>query len=479
MPVNPSRRKKILSDTGAVLLGTLFLCSHAVYNGFPIIYPDSGTYISACFEHFIPIDRPLAYCFFVRHTSLAETPWLPVIFQSMILSWLILLLFRHIAKTKRVYLFHLASVLFLSLATGVAVVSGQLFADVFTPILVISSLLLLFADDLSKTTRVLLFIIFSFSVTTHLSHFPLAAGLIFIAFTGWFFRRRKKINPYLPSRIRLLAIAFITSILFTFTLNYAVGGKWQFRTGAEHVFMMNRLIECHIVGDYLEKNCGKKQYSLCGYGDLRNFDFLWSDKSPLNTKYGWANHGWLKAKPEYDSIIGDIFSNKEYVKTFAMCSFRDAMQQLVVFKTDVTWPELEGSAPYVSIGWHFPRSLPAYVNSRQNKSELHYEVFNVIQNIVVIVSTIVLLFFILISRLRKMLGVFMRTSLFWIIAAMLLNAFTVVTFAMVDRRYQARLIWLLPLLLFIIFSNESVINNLRSLFGKKLNAGKENNSGKQ
>jgi energy-coupling factor transporter transmembrane protein EcfT len=78
-----------------------------------------------------------------------------------------------------------------------------------------------------------------------------------------------------------------------------------------------------------------------------------------------------------------------------------------------------------------------------------------------------------------MLGVFMRTSLFWIIAAMLLNAFTVVTFAMVDRRYQARLIWLLPLLLFIIFSNESVINNLRSLFGKKLNAGKENNSGKQ
>src|SRR6185436_6358632 len=94
------------TDVLFIFIGAVVLCSHAIYNGFPLVYPDTGTYISACFEHFLPRDRPLVYAFFIRHISLATSLWIPVFVQSAIVSWLVLLLFRHVANRERPYRFH-------------------------------------------------------------------------------------------------------------------------------------------------------------------------------------------------------------------------------------------------------------------------------------------------------------------------------------------------------------------------------------
>src|ERR1044072_6937837 len=165
-------RNKI-SDLFIILLGAIVLCSHAIYNGFPLVYPDTGTYISACFEHFLPRDRPLVYSFFIRHVSLATSTWIPVFLQSAIISWLVFLLF---------------------------------------------------VPELTRATKITLCILFIFSVTTHLSHLPLALGIAVWALAASFIFRKRSSTAFDFFRSLKLLVLIPAAILFVCILNFSVAG---------------------------------------------------------------------------------------------------------------------------------------------------------------------------------------------------------------------------------------------------------------
>ena len=458
--------KKNVLNFVSVFAGAMLLCGQAFFNGFPFVYPDTGTYIGAGFENYIPRDRPIAYSFFIRHFSLAETLWLPVIVQSLILSWLIFLFFKNLAKTKQVYAFHLLTIAVLSICTGVGLISGQLIPDIFSPVLVLSGMLLLFGKDISRGSWILLLCIFAFSIATHFSHFPLIAGLILFAVLIHFLKRKKENSPWQFKRIRSVFMGFTAAILLTITINFSISGKFSFSPEGSHIFVVNRLINCRIMGDYLEKNCEKKHWSLCGYGNLVNYDFIWNQESPVYKKYGTGFDSWLKAKPEYDSIISDVFSHKEYLGRFAWCSFRDASVQLVTFHSGCCGPQLKNSAPWNSIQWHFPKSEQAYLNSRQNQSQKDFTVLNLLQIILVAFSLISILTMMILPKLRKSVPPGLQAAFTWLCFSVLINAFTVVTFAMIDERFEARMIWLFPLFLAVLISNETVRKQFLSFFKK-------------
>jgi len=462
-----------LTDALFIFIGAVVLCSHAIYNGFPLVYPDTGTYISACFEHFLPRDRPLVYSFFIRHVSLATSLWIPVFVQSAIVSWLVLLLFRHVGKRNEPYRLHFFTLILLSLTTGIAVNTGQLIADVFTPVVLLTSGFLLFVPELSRGTKIALCVLFIFSVTTHLSHLPMALGIAaWVLISSFIFRKRATSIFNFFRSLKFLVLLPI-AILFVCILNYSVAGKWQFRADAQHVFMMNRLIQCGIMDDYLDSNCSKHSISLCNYKNtLHQMDFLWDAKSALNDHYGW--NGWDKAKPEYDSIIHAVFSNGKYVRKFFYRSWIDGCTQLVSFKTGTTPKMTEQDALYTSIHWHFPKLLESYTHSRQNTSGLNYSIFNFIQNIFVKICGVLFFLLLFIPRFSKLLTPRMRAFGWLTIFGMIFNAFTVVTFAMIDDRYQARLIWLIPLLLIVFLSNRDFMQALREVTG-----GSEKGQGKE
>jgi hypothetical protein len=460
---------KRVADLICILIGAVVLCSHAIYNGFPLVYPDTGTYISACFEHFLPRDRSLVYSFFIRHISLATSLWIPVFVQSAFVSWLVFLLFRHVAHRRAPYVIHFFTLVLLSLTTGIAVNCGQLIADVFTPIVLLTSGLLLFVSELSRGTKIALAVLFIFSVTTHLSNLPVALGIVAWVLISSFIFRKRSGSAFNFFRSLKFLVLLPLAILFVCILNFSVAGKWQFRADAQHVFMMNRLIQCGIIDDYLDENCGKRFISLCNYKTtLHQMDFLWDDKSAVNDYYGWKEDGWNKAKPEYDSIISDVFSNGKYVKQFIYHSWKDGCRQLVSFQTGTTPKMTAHDAIYTSIHWHFPKSLKSYTSSRQNTTGLNYSMFNFIQNIFIKVSGFLFLLILLIPRFSKLLTPRMRAFSWLVIFGMIFNAFTVVTFAMLDDRYQARLIWLVPLLLIVFFANDNFLRSLRSVFDKRL-----------
>ena len=71
------------------------LMSGAIYNRFPLVYPDTGTYIFSAMELQAPLDRPIFYGLFLRATqALSLNPWWPALAQTLILAALLVLLIR-------------------------------------------------------------------------------------------------------------------------------------------------------------------------------------------------------------------------------------------------------------------------------------------------------------------------------------------------------------------------------------------------
>ena len=81
----------------------------ALYNGYPIVYSDTSTYIESGFSLQPPADRPITYGLFIRVFSLnGFSLWTVALMQSLIISFLILLtllrpkyLIRHIIEAGK------------------------------------------------------------------------------------------------------------------------------------------------------------------------------------------------------------------------------------------------------------------------------------------------------------------------------------------------------------------------------------------
>lgn len=430
-------------DALTVTAGGAVLSTHAVYNGFPLVYPDTGTYVAACLDRFIPRDRPLTYSFFLRHFSLQETLWLPMIAQCLLISWLVLLLFRHFTAVQKPWTWHFATIVILTFTTGLAANTDLLIPDIFTSVLLLSGALLLFAERLNRPLRIFLLLLFAFSMTTHLSHYPLACAMAGTVFIVWFFRRKKENSRRLLVRTLQIGLMVPVAIVMTLLINYQVGHKWQFNPGSGHVFMMNRLLQCGILTQYLEENCPVRPTTMCEYRPSMQQDFLWDPHSPLNEHYGWE--GWENAKPEYDSIISEIFSTPKYFWQYVRADISDAATQLVTFRVTTMRQLLAGQAVHDVIQHHYPEDHVQYLQSKQAAGKLQYDVIDTIQVVFCTLTFAALVLLLAVRKFRVRMPSLLPLSL-WIFAGMIFNALTVVSVAMVDSRYQSRLIWIIPLL---------------------------------
>lgn len=69
----------------SIFIGAVILMTDAFYNGFPVVYSDTSTYLASGFEWETPFDRPITYGIFLRIFSLNGTSlWLVIFFQALI-----------------------------------------------------------------------------------------------------------------------------------------------------------------------------------------------------------------------------------------------------------------------------------------------------------------------------------------------------------------------------------------------------------
>lgn len=430
-----------LPDLGLVLAGTVLLCLAAFWNGFPLVYSDTGAYLASAFEGKVPLARPIGYGLFIRYTALGGNIWLPLIAQSLLFSWLMLRTVRVLLPPNARLGFAVALTVTVGL-TGMGWYASQLMPDVFVGLVVLGFFLLLFDRELGLAGKLAVaFSLFLFCFS-HYSHAALLLGLVG-AITTWAFvqKLRKRKMPFGFGSIvgALLPAAF--AVLSFYYVNYNNGFGWRM-TRSSHIFTMARLSETGLLRDYLHETCPEKQWPLCPYADslpATAAEFIWEDDSPFKKTGYWEN-----SREGYDSLLNDFFSRGKYLKGYAKEATKAGYAQMFALSVgEGITPYNESSSPYKFFERAKPEDVPAYLASKQFEREFSFE-----WEIKALWATMILSLLVILGILILK-GRAISANLIWFAAISCLsyaaNAVLTGALANVYSRLQSRIAWLIPL----------------------------------
>src|ERR1700722_3349962 len=139
---NKEGQKKLFYP--ALIFSSLLLLIPAFYNGYPLVNPDTATYLASGFKPETPFDRPITYGLLIRLFSLnGLSLWLLVFAQAYIVSWLLFKVFRNLAGDGPYILKVLLTIFILSVFSSLSWIVSQVQPDVFTSIAFLCSILIL------------------------------------------------------------------------------------------------------------------------------------------------------------------------------------------------------------------------------------------------------------------------------------------------------------------------------------------------
>ena len=148
VPVAGLRHAAYLLATGLLAVVLAFV------NKYPLVYSDSGTYILSSFTLEPAADRPIGYGLIIRAVTWQSTLWTVVLFQGVVLSWLLWEVMRGLFPEDRVlWRRHLAVVAALVLLSSMPWYAAQVMPDFLTPLIVLILYLLFRAPELGRVTR--------------------------------------------------------------------------------------------------------------------------------------------------------------------------------------------------------------------------------------------------------------------------------------------------------------------------------------
>lgn len=468
------------------LLGAAILLVLPTLNGGPFFYFDTITYIeqlAKAVQSFFPSDQPLTmgqteldprqfefglaqsdktvkggrsiYYSVPAYLGWVTTIWFPVAIQAMALSWLIVKLFQctYQAVWVSASIFAISLVSFLSSA---AFFAGLIMPDIWVGMMVIAlALVWVFGENIPIWTRLVLFSIIAFSVLSHKSHLALLASLILI-YAG----------------LQLVPAARSTNSKGTFTIPMlalvtGVVGHLAFSLAVQFVYKRNLVelphITAHIVdlgpgARFAAESCPDSGFAICDYSDrlpVHWIAFLFDaneetgvfavappvvQEALMKEQLRFA-FGTLLAEPTtlLKGLIGDSFS-----------------QLWTITMSDV--PLGPSNERYIAT--NFPTDLTKAVQ----RTEIYQNpklalLLNRIIQITSIISTIVIILWIIeqlktkkvtSSREHKI-----REIAIIIVLGVVINALICGALASPYGRFQARIVWLIPLLAAFVWTERS------------------------
>ena len=159
-------------------LAAALLLWPAFWNGYPLVFSDTGTYLSQAIEQYVGWDRPVFYSLFLLPLHLTLTTWPAIVVQALLVAHVLHLVRRTLLPDASVWwLLPLAGAM--TLASSLPWFVSQLMPDVFTGVLVLVLGLLIFAPErLSRRERIWLMAFAAFMIAAHQSHVLLALALL-------------------------------------------------------------------------------------------------------------------------------------------------------------------------------------------------------------------------------------------------------------------------------------------------------------
>ncbi|MEN0006342.1 MAG: hypothetical protein AAF798_19475 [Bacteroidota bacterium] len=439
-------------NIGALFFASLLLNFWAFYNRFPLVFPDTGTYLFSGFNNEPPADRPIFYGWFVRHLSLAESLYLALFFQALIMAYLIWLWVWYFGAKQYQRVQFLILVGILTFFTGASIQTSQLIPDSFASTSILAVGLLLFAKNLSRwhfwSSTVLLIL----SLVMHNSHnFILWSAFVLLAILWWKQKgaiRSKAVALKLGAVLACLLIA-----QFAIPTAHWLSGGGFVTSKASHVFLMNRMVDWGLVDQYLDDHCDTKDYKFCEYKDaIPRANFLWNfDESPL-----YKTGGWDANKEEYDEIIRNIVTSPRYWGQLILRSLEATMEQFFSYTVgDTTWKNGENSAPHAAIKAFFPEQERLYFWALQQREELEFSILD--QHHRYLIGMALTLAVLIILGKNNYGG--LRNLTLFVLVMLLANAAVCGILSGVFDRYQCRVVFVILLPLFFLVWNISPIEN--------------------
>jgi hypothetical protein len=325
----------------------------AVWNFYPIVFADTGTYLSQAIHRYAGWDRPVFYSLFMLPLHMTITTW-PVVFaQGAITAW-VLLLVRRFAPSAR----GAPALLFLTALTWQPWLVAQLMPDLFTPLVVLGFALIAWGwDRLARWERWALLVLTSFMIATQQSSVALWAGLCVAAWPA------SRLIGARFGAVRLLA-PLVAALLALTGVNLAAHGRLS-PSFFGNVFILARLLADGPALHVLRTHCPEAGWRLCAEIDRIATDsdiILWAADSPL-----LAAGGHKAVAGEAGDIIAKTLREEPGAVLATMA--RNALSQLVrMASADGFEPWPRQVTPRLRDD--FPtREVTAYLAARQQRAE--------------------------------------------------------------------------------------------------------------
>jgi len=479
------------SPIAPIVLGALLLLWPAALNGYPLVFSDTGTYLSQAIQHYLGWDRPVFYSLFLLPLHLTLTTWPAIVAQALLVAHTLHLLRRALLPALSAWwLVPLLGAL--SLASPLPWLASQLMPDLFTGLLVLALGLLVFArGSLSRGEQLWLIGFSAFMIAVHQSHVPLVLLLapLLLSLRWWLgpeaaapdasvrnaptlTRTAQAGNPSCPAASsatassctgaclppprdtlwlatgRLLA-PLLLACLALISANLA-GHHRASLAPFGNVFLLARVIYDGPGMRALLRECPRAHWRLCPY--LGQFpptadDFLWQPDSPINRAGGPK-----LVSAEANAIIANAIEAEPVAELGAVLG--NAAQQLAQFATGdglEAWPRTV--TPWIVRD--FPTSEAAtYLASRQSNGGLLLPGWLLMLHRAVAligVATCCGLLPVMLWRRHRFTG-----FLVLLLLALPINALITGGLSGPHDRYQSRIMWLPPLLAVLLIPGLAV-----------------------
>lgn len=432
LPAAPLSRP--IAECAAVLLTAPLLMSVAAWNGFPIIFYDTGAYMLQGLGHIFIAERSPIYSGFLAVAGGAVSLWLVAAVQCAITAFVMTEFARAVRPSLSLWSF-LAIVALLCVTTGLPWYAAQIEPDCFVAIAALGIYLLAFHGD-TPGRQALLFVATVVAIACHSSHVGLAAGLI-VLLAIMRFASPSWIEAHgLPRpRLALPLIALVLAIVTIFAANYAFTKSIFFsRSGA--IFLEARIMEDGLIKPVLDADCPQAGYAICPYKDrlpTRADTWLWMAQASPFKKVG----GFEKRDPESARLVRA--SLLRYPLENAIVAVQDALLQFFWFQTG------DGIVPQEWVlnrefDIAIPQQVRAYDHAYQQEGEIWFVPVNIV-HVPVAGLSLVGLYLLLRGVWRRR---DWRSGLLpaFVLCALIGNAVVCGIFSGPHGRYQSRIMWL-------------------------------------
>jgi hypothetical protein len=258
----------------------LLLLWPAALNGYPLVFSDTGTYLSQMIERHLGWDRPIFYSLAILPLHATLTTWPVVAVQALVSVLVLSLALRCFVGNARALL---VVVVLLSVLTPLPWVTAELMPDFGTALLaIVLAILVITPERLHRYETAVIVLLAAGLIATHQSNVPLAVLLLAVLLP---LRRHLGAGTRLTWQgIGLVCAGPALAVLALVGVNLVGHGRASLSPYG-NIFLLARSIDDGPARNALRRHCPQSGWRLCIMAadakPMTADEFLWRQDSPL------------------------------------------------------------------------------------------------------------------------------------------------------------------------------------------------------